>query len=250
MAATWSILSVILRGDECRRVDNHSHLENVRFLSYSLMSRCSVRCARISPAASSGSYSIISAGIAMVAETAVVSARERVLQAAERVVSLVGAARLTLNAVANAAGVSKGGLLYHFPSKEALLTALAQRYVDSMKDCISTANDTLSALVHGRELKACILGVLGDDPRSKAMGAALLAAAANDLTLLEVIRQRIADYTDEIAASNADFARAAIVTLAVDGLKFREWLRISSFSDEQREQIVDALLRIAEEAYK
>lgn len=187
----------------------------------------------------------------MVAEqTSLVPARERILEAAERVVSEVGAARLTLDGVAHAAGVSKGGLLYHFPSKESLLGALAQRYVDSMKHCIDAARGTLNASLHGRELKACILGVLGEDPRSKAMGAALLATAANDLTLLEVIRQRIDDYTQEIAESKADFARAAVVTLAVDGLKFRESLRISSFTAEQREQIVNELLKIAEEAYR
>src|SRR5690242_2095382 len=44
-------------------------------------------------------------------------ARDRILEAAERVVAEIGAARLTLDVVAQAAGVSKGGLLYHFPSK-------------------------------------------------------------------------------------------------------------------------------------
>jgi AcrR family transcriptional regulator len=187
----------------------------------------------------------------MVAEqTSLVPARERILEAAERVVSDVGAARLTLDGVAHAAGVSKGGLLYHFPSKEALLGALAQRYVDTMEHCIDAAKSTMGESVAGRDLKACILGVLGNDPRSKAMGATLLVAAANDLTLLEVIRQRMADYNDEIAASDADFARASIVTLAVDGLKLRESLRISSFTDEQRELVVNELLKIAEEAYR
>jgi AcrR family transcriptional regulator len=182
-------------------------------------------------------------------QTSLIPARERVLEAAERVISEVGAARLTLDAVAQAAGVSKGGLLYHFPAKEALLVALAQRYVDSMKQGIDAARNSMSAWVHGRDLKACVLGVLGPDPRSKATSAALLAAAANDLSLLQVIRDRICDNTRELAASNANFARAAIVTLAVDGLKLRESLRISSYTDEQREQIVNELLKIAEEAY-
>jgi AcrR family transcriptional regulator len=34
---------------------------------------------------------------------------------------------LTLDEVAKTAGVSKGGLLYHYPSKEALLTAIVER---------------------------------------------------------------------------------------------------------------------------
>lgn len=183
-------------------------------------------------------------------QTAVVPARDRILEAAERVVTDVGAARLTLDLVAHAAGVSKGGLLYHFPSKESLLGALAQRYVQSMEHCIDAAKCGLGEGEPGRDLKACIIGILGSDPRSKAMGAALMAAAANDLTLLEVIRERIARYTQEFVGADINFARAAIVSLAVDGLKMRESLRISSFTEEQREQIVKELLKIAEEAYR
>ncbi len=182
-------------------------------------------------------------------QTSVGSARERILEAAERVTTEVGAARMTLDGVAHAAGVSKGGLLYHFPSKESLLGALAQRYVDSFDECIGAARGELQE-GSSRDLKACILGVLGSDPRSKGMGAVLLATAANDLALLEVIRERIAEYTAEIEAQSADFARAAIVSLAVDGLKMRESLRISPFTEAQREEIVNELLKMADEAYR
>jgi AcrR family transcriptional regulator len=37
---------------------------------------------------------------------------------------------VTLEAVAAEAGVSKGGLLYHFPTKDALLEALVQDWLD------------------------------------------------------------------------------------------------------------------------
>jgi AcrR family transcriptional regulator len=177
-------------------------------------------------------------------------AHDRILEAAERVVAEVGAARLTLDVVAQAAGVSKGGLLYHFPSKESLLGALAQRYVQSMEHFIEDAKGLISEQDQSRDLKACIVGILGSDPRSKAMGAALLATAANDLTLLEVIRERLAAYNQELAASSADFARAAIVTLAIDGLMMRESLRISPFTEGERERVVRELMKIADESYR
>lgn len=178
-------------------------------------------------------------------------ARDRILEAAERVVTEVGPARLTLDLVAQAAGVSKGGLLYHFPSKESLLVALANRYVQSMQQCIAQAKGSMAAGDQACEVKACIVGMLGTDVRSKAMGAALLAAAANDLGLLEVIREHIARHTEYLRQSaGGNFARAAIVTLAVDGLKMRESLRISPFDEAQREQIVNELLKIADEAYQ
>ena len=55
--------------------------------------------------------------------------RARILEAAERIVTEMGAAHLRLGLVADLAAVSKGGLLYHFDSKESLLGALAERYL-------------------------------------------------------------------------------------------------------------------------
>ena len=55
------------------------------------------------------------------------SARDRVLDAYETLLIEHGGAAVTLDAVAAAAGVSKGGLLYHFASKEALATGLLDR---------------------------------------------------------------------------------------------------------------------------
>jgi AcrR family transcriptional regulator len=51
----------------------------------------------------------------------------RILDAAENLIIVRGVTALTLEAAAREAGVSKGGLLYHFASKEALLEALLGR---------------------------------------------------------------------------------------------------------------------------
>ena len=53
--------------------------------------------------------------------------RARLLDAARQILVRQGAGQLTLEAVAELAGVSKGGLLYHFPSKAALVEGLAER---------------------------------------------------------------------------------------------------------------------------
>lgn len=53
--------------------------------------------------------------------------RDRILDALEKLILDTGLADVTLEGVAAEAGVSKGGLLYHFPSKEALLIGLVHR---------------------------------------------------------------------------------------------------------------------------
>lgn len=53
--------------------------------------------------------------------------RERLLDAFEDILKEEGERAATLDAVAKRAGTSKGGLIYHFPSKEALVDGLCQR---------------------------------------------------------------------------------------------------------------------------
>jgi len=55
--------------------------------------------------------------------------RERLLDAAAKVVHRDGAQALTLDAVAQEAEVSKGGLLYHFKSKNDLVNAMVERWM-------------------------------------------------------------------------------------------------------------------------
>lgn len=54
-------------------------------------------------------------------------ARDAILDAFEELLIQAGERSATLDAVATRAGVSKGGLLYHFPKKHVLITALFER---------------------------------------------------------------------------------------------------------------------------
>ncbi|GAB3602158.1 TetR/AcrR family transcriptional regulator [Microbacterium aureliae] len=71
-------------------------------------------------------------------------ARERVLDAFEAILIDDGERAATMDAIARAAGVSKGGLLYHFGAKDALETALIERLgalVDADLAAIAAADE-------------------------------------------------------------------------------------------------------------
>ncbi len=55
--------------------------------------------------------------------------REAVLKAAEHIVTHEGVQHLTIARVAEEAGLSRGGVFYHFPTKEALIEGMVQRLV-------------------------------------------------------------------------------------------------------------------------
>ncbi|MCR2379329.1 TetR/AcrR family transcriptional regulator, partial [Salmonella enterica] len=62
--------------------------------------------------------------------------RQKILEAASQIVQCKGVAKLTLEAVAKEAGISKGGLLYHFANKEALIEGMILKGTEEYQDAI------------------------------------------------------------------------------------------------------------------
>ncbi|MCJ8140859.1 TetR/AcrR family transcriptional regulator [Falsirhodobacter halotolerans] len=57
--------------------------------------------------------------------------RDNLLDVAEDIVRTQGAAALTIDALAKAVGITKGGVQYTFPSKAALIDAICVRWMES-----------------------------------------------------------------------------------------------------------------------
>lgn len=62
------------------------------------------------------------------------STRDQILNAFEELIIEQGERAATLSSVAASAGVSKGGLLYHFGSKDALVAGLAERFRQQIEE--------------------------------------------------------------------------------------------------------------------
>ena len=176
------------------------------------------------------------------------SSREIILAAAEAVVLKRGAAHMTLEAVAKKAGVSKGGLLYHFGTKEALLKGMIAHRVHQ---CVVERQQAEARLPQDKAafLKAIVESGLDDDDPSRQINAAALAATANDPSLLEPVNEHNKRLFKELAAFG-DFNRASVVLLAVQGLWLMETLQTSPLSRRQRSGIIKELLSLAESAAK
>jgi AcrR family transcriptional regulator len=170
-----------------------------------------------------------------------------IVYAAEAVVAEAGAVHMTLDAVAAKAGISKGGLLHHFPSKEALLEAMINRLIETRKE---SRNKIWGELPDSptRGLKAYMLAALLRDKKYDRVGAPLLAPLAHNPKLAEPVREALGRIYAEIVSSGVKFERAAVLALAADGLLMQETLSISPFTEEQRSRIVDELLRLADMA--
>lgn len=170
------------------------------------------------------------------------SARQLILEAAEEVVLGEGAGRLTLDAVAARAGLSKGGLLYHFRTKEALLEAMIERLCSTFEartlDHMRMVDGPVSALV------AHVSAALDRNVNGSVAGA-LLAAVANDPKLLEPMRAHLRRWVPQLAPEAPSFADRGIVWLATEGLWLLELLDLSPLNERQRREIAARLAAIA-----
>jgi AcrR family transcriptional regulator len=189
-------------------------------------------------------------------------ARDRLLDAAERVVVESGATHLTLDAVAKSAGVSKGGLLYHFPSKEALLEGMLARHFENVeaevaKRLASRPGKTASRgrkTVNGagKPSRADVFServrvLLEWHPERPAFGVALVAASADNPEHMAVCRAEYRKLLDEFSKLPGGFERTALVLLAVQGLLLAELLHLSPYTPEERARLVRAVQRAADQ---
>ena len=172
------------------------------------------------------------------------NSREAMLDAAQDVVLEGGAGKLTLDAVAKRAGVSKGGVMYNFPTKEALLKAMVERLVEHNRHAHAQVTASLPDRP-GRSLKAYVMNSVRALDVDDRVSGALLAALNSDRALLapvaEYFHGRFAKLVQDVP-----FEQAALVYLATEGLWTQELLQLSPFNARQRAQLVRMLVRMAD----
>ena len=150
------------------------------------------------------------------------STKRRIVDAAEQVVLRDGVGHLTLEAAAAQAGLSKGGVLYHFPTRDALVAAMVTRIIEQFEEDIAShlpEPDTDAAAAPGAYARAYVRATLGPTaPGDERLGAALLAAAAAEPALLVPLQQAAEGWQARLVADGLDPVLATVIRLACDGL--------------------------------
>jgi AcrR family transcriptional regulator len=167
-------------------------------------------------------------------------ARDAVLDAFEGLLIDVGERAATLDAVAKRAGVSKGGLLYHFPSKEALITGVLERL-----DLLA-AEDLAQMAVAPEGAAAYFIrsSLWSDTPMDRSFVAATRLAEAAQ----EEARRRFAAIQQrwlELIGEDVGEAMAKAVLYMGDGLYFNAmWESGTSGNTESRQTDMKELLTV------
>ena len=166
------------------------------------------------------------------------------LQAAEAVVLEQGAGNLTLDAVAKQAGVSKGGVIYNFRSKDALLEAMIDRLIEHS---IAAHRETIEKLPDrpGRALRAYVQNSLRTPDAADRVSGALLAVIANNPQLLGHVSRYFTQRFQQISA-DVPMERAALIHAATEGLWLMELMQTSPLTRAQRTRLSKELLRLCD----
>jgi AcrR family transcriptional regulator len=169
---------------------------------------------------------------------------DAIFAAAEAAVCECGAANMTLDGVAERAGVSKGGLMYHFPTKTALLQGMVGRVIEQV-EALRQATRAEFGDVAPTELMVEIrllekLEAMASPPTS-----ALLAAVANQPSLTEPFREEFERRVDQRVGSDPNPKRARILFLAALGLHLSGLIHIPLLDANRRREAFEHLMRLA-----
>lgn len=164
--------------------------------------------------------------------------QQSILDAGEAVVARDGVTGLTLDAVAREAGISKAAVIYDYKSKQAVIEAIVERAFRADGERHEQAEAALpegdSVAIRGR------IQVAAEPPSDDFKPVALNLSAA--LTLDPLLRKRMQDSQAatirRIVAESAIPRGALLAYLALEGLKFLEFLDFHHFDPDERAKII------------
>lgn len=169
--------------------------------------------------------------------------RQKILEAAAEISRESGPGNLSLEAVAARAGVSKGGLLYHFPSKTALLKAVVESFVISFDEELARRKEAKAGGADAM-LAAYLELFVEDHDCRRPPPSGLLAALSQDPDFLAPVRKHNRALLDRMRQTASDPAMALVVYLAIQGMRGMNLLGLDVMSDEEFTEAVDKLKAI------
>jgi len=163
--------------------------------------------------------------------------RDRILDAAEAVILESGGQRFTLDAVAERAGISKGGLVYSFATKDQLVYAALEREVARFQEAVGRRlgggpiGPVELVLAHIEE-------ALEEDDASTQMAAFLITALVHAPEMLEPVRRYYRALLDPLRSECGEVHEVRHALLAVEGIFLLRGLGFVEVSADEMKSVL------------
>ena len=163
--------------------------------------------------------------------------RDRILDAAESVILDSGGRNFTLDAVAERAGISKGGLVYTFATKDGLVRAALEREMARFQEAVGKR-------LGGRSVKpfelvlAHIEEALDEDDATTRKAAFLVTALVHAPDMMEPARRYYRELLDPLLPESGDAQKVRNALLAVEGIFLLRGLGFVEVSEEEHKSVL------------
>lgn len=168
--------------------------------------------------------------------------RSQLLQAAADIAVGQGVRAVTLDSVSQQAGVSKGALQYHFPTKQKLLDALFESVSAATTDAL---NRTIEADPdeYGREARAYLRVTAEEASESEYQNTwhVLLAAMMSEPEIRERWGRRLGQMNRPDPLPDTDAAKLMICRLAAEGIWIAELLGSVELTPSLKAEVIRQL---------
>lgn len=184
--------------------------------------------------------------------------RDRILDAAVEVALEEGILAMTLDGVCDRVGISKGGLVHHFRSKDILLVEMMERFVGQFEqrlEAMEAADQepqhrriramlkTAQAMVSGKRVN----GLKLSSGHAMRLMMSLLTASANNPILLQSIRQKFDSMRSRMMAdSEPDGHLALVLWMAFDGFMLWQHLGLIPADTDLGLELIARMLAMIE----
>jgi AcrR family transcriptional regulator len=140
--------------------------------------------------------------------------------------------------------LSKGGLLYHFASKDALIKGMLEAsftiFEKHIKEYLKTDSEP-GAWLRGY-IYATFPAYEGEADQYSTTASALIASAGINPDLLAPYAALLNKWNDDLSHSGINIEHAQMIRLAVDGLWLQEALGLTPLDKKQRNLILNKLV--------
>ena len=175
------------------------------------------------------------------------SSRDKLIDAALKLVSELGVQQVTIDAVAAAAGVTKGGLIYHFKTRDELLGAMLERMMGELNTRIGSRK----AHAVGASIQGLVLALaeetfdMPEDQRRILSN--MLAASSTYPHLMGPAQSLFSNVYGELGSSGPHAGRALLLAAALDGFSLLELMNLHQFTPQQKKTMRRAVMELARE---
>lgn len=162
--------------------------------------------------------------------------RELILNTVSKLIREEGMEKLTLEAVATKAGISKGGLLYHFPSKDALILGMIEQLSDRfISDFRSRAEEDPDS--KGKWTRSYVDTSVQEEFCDLYVG--ISAAHFTNPDMLQQLQESYVEVQEKMEHDEVDPVRSTMARLAIDGLWLADMFGLASPQGAFRQQIIE-----------